>query len=99
MNNTSRTLVTLVAGAVAGAVTALLLAPASGEETRQRISDASKKARNTLNDTLQQGLDKIQTLGGSAKSEAREGMNHLSAAANEVKNDAKHAVKKGIDSL
>jgi len=46
--NASNVLVALLLGAVAGSVTALLLAPASGAETRKKIKD-----------TLRRGKDKI----------------------------------------
>lgn len=46
--NASNVLVGLLLGAVAGGVTALLLAPASGADTRKKIKD-----------TLRRGKDKI----------------------------------------
>jgi|GEM_PF-6432697 len=99
MSNTSRTLVSLVAGAVAGAVAALLLAPGAGEETRRKISDSASKARTNLNDTLQQGLDRIQSMGNNARSEAENGFDHLANAANMAKNDGKQQIKRGVDSI
>jgi gas vesicle protein len=70
MNNSTRTLLTLAAGAVAGAVTALLLAPSSGEETRRAIARNATNLKNSVTDTIQQGLDKIGSLTGGAAEEA-----------------------------
>jgi gas vesicle protein len=42
-------------GVLAGAVTALLLAPASGEETRRRIGTAAQKASEKAKDTVDHG--------------------------------------------
>ncbi len=50
--STGNSLLCFIAGAVAGAVTAVLLAPDSGEKTRARIkegaSDAVGKAKNKI---------------------------------------------------
>ena len=50
---TSNVLVAFLAGAVAGGVTALLLAPASGAETRKKIAEALKKAKDKTLDELE----------------------------------------------
>lgn len=44
--NASNVLVALVVGAVAGGVTALLLAPGSGAETRKKIQDTLRRTKN-----------------------------------------------------
>jgi len=43
MKNTSKILIALGAGMVIGGVLGVLVAPAKGTDTRQRISDNSKK--------------------------------------------------------
>jgi gas vesicle protein len=50
-------------GALAGAVTALLLAPRSGKETRQMIADRGQKFKDDAQKTYEQAKDYI----GSAK--------------------------------
>jgi gas vesicle protein len=45
---TSNVLVALLLGAVAGGVTALLMAPASGSETRQKIKDTLRRGRDKV---------------------------------------------------
>ena len=42
-NNSAGILAGLIVGAAAGAVLALLLAPASGEETRQKLGDTARR--------------------------------------------------------
>jgi gas vesicle protein len=60
---TSRTIISLAAGAVAGAVTALLLAPQSGVETRRALASGASRVKDTLTDTIQTGINKLQSQG------------------------------------
>src|SRR5688572_7826650 len=66
MNKNTKTILTLVTGAVAGAVTALLLAPQTGEETRRTLRNTTSRLREDLNNTLQQGMEKINSMRGGA---------------------------------
>lgn len=54
--DTGKSLFCFIAGAVAGAAAALLLAPDSGENTRaairQRVSDIKGKAKGKIDETL-----------------------------------------------
>jgi gas vesicle protein len=70
MNDTTRTLLTLAAGAVAGAVTALLLAPQAGNETRRAIGKTYSRLSDAIGGTVQQGMDKINQLRGKGEEEA-----------------------------
>jgi gas vesicle protein len=49
-------------GAAAGAVLALLYAPAAGEETRERISKKSQDLLDELNDKIDEGKQVITDL-------------------------------------
>jgi len=55
MNNTSKILVAALSGAALGAVAALLLAPASGKETREVLKDKLADAKDSIDDLLNQG--------------------------------------------
>lgn len=46
--NASNVMVALLLGAVAGSVTALLLAPASGAETRKKIKDTLRRGKEKI---------------------------------------------------
>lgn len=48
MGNTSKVLIAALAGAVVGAGIALLLAPASGEETREKLAKKIKNLKDSL---------------------------------------------------
>lgn len=49
-----------LAGAVAGAVAALLLAPASGEETRDYISQKAREGRDKAREAVEHGREFYQ---------------------------------------
>lgn len=50
---TSNVLVAFLLGAVAGGVTALLMAPASGADTRKKIGDALRRAKEKAGEELE----------------------------------------------
>ena len=50
-------LVAFIAGAVTGAAVALLFAPASGEETRDFLSERAREGRDRAADAARQGRD------------------------------------------
>lgn len=50
-------LVAFVLGAIAGAATALLLAPASGEETRRLIAEKARESREKATEAGQKGKE------------------------------------------
>ena len=49
--------VTFVLGALTGAAVALLLAPATGEETRRILGEKAKEGRDRASDAARQGRD------------------------------------------
>lgn len=58
-------------GLAAGAVLGILLAPASGSETRSTITDSLAGAGSTIKDKAKQGLDKISDLSSQAVSSVK----------------------------
>jgi len=69
-NSTAKTLVAIAAGAAAGAVTAMLLTPKNGFETRKAISDSAAKLKDGMTDSIKQGIDKLGDKLGQAISGA-----------------------------
>ena len=49
--------VAFVLGAIAGAAVALLMAPASGEETRRVLADKAREGRERASEAARQGRD------------------------------------------
>lgn len=49
-----------VMGAIAGAATALLLAPAPGPETRRSLNEKAREGRDRAADTARQGADYVR---------------------------------------
>lgn len=54
---TSNLLIAFAAGAVVGGVVALLYAPASGKETREKIKDTIRKAKDKALDEIEQAKE------------------------------------------
>jgi gas vesicle protein len=50
-------LVAFVLGAIAGAAVALLVAPASGEETRRKLGEKAREGRDKAADAARQGRE------------------------------------------
>ena len=53
-------LVAFIAGAVTGAAVALLFAPASGEETREFLSERAREGRERAAEAARQGREALQ---------------------------------------
>ena len=57
MNDNSKLLLALAAGADAGLVAGILLAPDKGSETREKIKDNLKKTVDEVLEKIEKGLD------------------------------------------
>jgi gas vesicle protein len=66
-DNRTDALMAFLLGAAVGAGVALLLAPASGEETRRRLSDGARKLGDGLDEKLQGVKDEVKTRAGDVK--------------------------------
>ncbi len=58
--DTGKSILVFMAGAAAGAVAALLLAPESGAKTRERIRAKAADVTGTAKERILEGLDAIQ---------------------------------------
>jgi len=58
--NTGKTLLTFLAGAAVGAVAALLLAPESGDKTRERLRMKAADAADAAKKKILEGLDSLE---------------------------------------
>jgi gas vesicle protein len=72
-SSTGLTLMGFALGAVVGAGLALLLAPASGRRTRQRLATTARRWSESAGHTLDQARDTVTELGTDAKSAVRAG--------------------------
>ncbi len=57
MNNTTKVILGVAVGALAGAVTGLLLAPDDGAKTRKKITKETDKLRHSLSDAVNESLE------------------------------------------
>ena len=60
--NTGNSLLAFIAGAMAGAAVALLIAPESGEKTRKRIKDKAVGVADAAREKILDGLEDIETV-------------------------------------
>jgi gas vesicle protein len=75
--------VAFVLGAITGAAVALLLAPASGEETRRVLGEKAKEGRDRASDAARQGrefLNRQRDTINTAIDKGREAYNQARAA-------------------
>ncbi|MCB9184184.1 MAG: YtxH domain-containing protein [Flavobacteriales bacterium] len=72
---TKSTYIAIATAAAVGAAAALLLAPASGKETRSKLMKQGKKLRSELGDLVNKGRD----LADTAKTAARNGAAHAAS--------------------
>jgi gas vesicle protein len=70
---TSNVLVAFLLGAVAGSVAALLLAPASGADTRKKLADGLRKAKDKALDGLENAKEYAATHKDAIKEAYQEG--------------------------
>ena len=61
MGNNSKIFLAALTGAVVGAGIALLIAPASGEDTREKIGDKFNDAKDALVNKGQEALEKLRS--------------------------------------
>jgi gas vesicle protein len=66
--NISNVMAAFLLGAAAGGITALLLAPASGPETRKKITDTLRKGKNKVF----AGVGEVKGLAGAQKNALKE---------------------------
>ncbi|MHB8709516.1 MAG: YtxH domain-containing protein [Desulfuromonadales bacterium] len=70
---TSNVLLGFLVGAVAGGVAALMFAPSSGKETRQKIVDGLGQTRNKLQEELEHAKEYAKTQKEALKEGFHEG--------------------------
>ena len=88
--NTSKILLSFVAGAAVGAVLGILFAPDKGTETRRRISEKSNDMAHSLKENFNEFIDGVKDRFSSAKDEAEDmaerGMSKIKKAKGEIQN-------------
>ena len=107
MNDNSKIALSILGGAVAGAVAGLLLAPNKGTETRAQLVDGADRLKSNLQHQAERGMDTINNLLGRADSKLGElerevsdslGLNRESKAGRNVKNGLENVANSATDS-
>lgn len=89
--STQNTLIALVAGAALGAVAGILLAPASGKETRKNLLKKGESLRGQLSDLVDQGKDLMDEAMSTAKGAAKQAGNAVQDTAEKAKGSYEQA--------
>jgi gas vesicle protein len=87
-----------VIGGLAGAVTALILAPQSGEETRTVIREKAIELRDKAEKTADEAMTKANEVAAQTKSKAEEVYSTTKQRADEVLSTTKHRADEVISS-
>ena len=66
MENSDKTFIAFILGAVAGALTALLLAPESGDKTRKKINKTASDVLYDMEDAWESNTEKVKDLADTA---------------------------------
>lgn len=61
MNSTMKIIGGFIAGAALGAVAGILMAPESGDKTRKRMMDESKRLADQFTESLSKTLDSVKS--------------------------------------
>ena len=89
MNNTTKVILGVAVGALAGAVTGLLLAPDDGAKTRKKLTKETDKLRNSITDALAESLEAAKgTYNNMLDEYARAGKKSITKAKNQAKVEA-----------
>ena len=83
MNDSNKTFIAFIAGAAAGIAIGMLLAPESGEITRDKLSRQADLLKNDLEDQWEVGFQKIKELTNTALAEAERLKSKGESAVNE----------------
>ncbi len=89
--SSKNTLIALAAGAALGAVAGLLLAPASGRETRSKLKKKGEDLRDQLTDLMDQGKELMDETVGTVKGAVKDAAAHASSSVNSAADKAKSA--------
>ncbi len=92
MSNTNP-LLTLVAGIALGATLGILLAPASGKETRRKLMKRGETLRDDLADLMEQGKNAVNEMKEEAEQTASNVGNKAREAADRMKSDVGQAAQ------
>jgi gas vesicle protein len=72
MNNFSKISLALLAGAAAGAIAGILLAPDKGVNTRKKIADKAKDIKESTTDKIRMGFQRANEMKEKFAKEAEE---------------------------
>jgi gas vesicle protein len=96
-NNTLGVLGGMLIGALAGAATALLLAPQSGKDTRRQLQEKSMELRDRTTEMVDDTMAKVRTNANKITMDLKNRGQEVAAEQLENVSDAAQAGKKAIE--
>lgn len=88
----SKVLLGFLAGAAAGALAGILLAPDKGSETRKKIAGKAGELRDSVKDKFNQLGDTLRKTFDQAEEEVEQAGGKLAAKANAARQEVKNAL-------
>lgn len=96
MNDSKQALMAFLAGAAAGGLAGLLLAPSSGDELRRKIGETADRTRDDARQRVRAVGDKVNESYDAASERAREMVGQAWASAEAHRMAAKQALQEGM---
>jgi gas vesicle protein len=96
MMSSTKTLLAFIAGASAGALAGLLLAPEKGWETRKRITDKTGDLAGSVKNSFSDFIDQLKNIYTRAEGSVEETGHKAKAKMSELKNEAKNEMGKAF---
>jgi gas vesicle protein len=99
MANSGNTLLALITGAAIGAGVGLLYAPDSGDKTRKKIKDESKKAQDRLNKQYNETSSNLSDKAKKARTEFENRLEETLSSASHKADDVLSAMEAKLEEL
>lgn len=96
MRETNQALLAFLAGAAAGGIAGLLLAPSSGDELRRRIGEGAEKTRDDARERVRAVGEKVHESYDATAERAREMVGQAWASAEAHRMAVKQALHEGM---
>lgn len=92
-NQSGNVILGTLIGAAVGFAAGILLAPASGKETRETLGDKANEAKDAINDAAHKAMASLKEVKESAERTLRSEASALGKEASKLKNEVKSKIE------